>query len=128
MFTKKKQRNSLQILIADDNFCDRELMMRLLKYMGLRADFTSNGLEVLDAIKIHSYDIILMDIQMPEMDGLETTRAIRQQYDQSMKIIAVTSCDQKSDREACIQAGMDGFISKPINREDLDNALSCLYL
>ena len=80
MFIKKEPRDSLRILLAEDNPCDQELMMRLLKYMGLRADLTGNGLEVLDASKIRSYDVILMDIQMPEMDGVETTRVIRQQW------------------------------------------------
>jgi CheY-like chemotaxis protein len=129
MFTKKEPRDPLKILIAEDNLCDQEIMTRLLKYMDLRADFASNGLEVLDALKIRSYDIILMDVQMPEMDGLETTRIIRQQRpDRITKIIGVTGCNQKSDREVCIEAGMDNHISKPVKAEDLDNALSCCYL
>lgn len=125
MFKKKEPRDSLRILLAEDNLCDQDLMMRLLKNMGLRADLTGNGLEVLDALKVRPYDVILMDIQMPEMDGLETTRVIRQQWhDRSIKIIAVTSCNQKDDRVTCIQAGMDDYICKPVKREDLDNALS----
>jgi CheY-like chemotaxis protein len=126
---KKEPRDSLRILLAEDNPCDQELMMRLLSHRGLCADLTGNGLEVLDALKIRSYDVILMDIQMPEMDGLETTRVIRQQWhDLSTKIIAITGCDQKGDREKCIRAGMDGYLCKPINRDDLDNALSCCHL
>ena len=129
MFIKKEPRDSLCILLAEDNPCDQELMMRLLKYMGLRADLTGNGLEVLNASKIRSYDVILMDIQMPEMDGVETTRVIRQQWhDRSTKIIAITGCDQKGDQETCIQAEMDDYICKPVKREDLDNALSCCHL
>ena len=129
MFKKKEPRDSLHILLAEDNLCDQELMMRLLKYMGLGADLTGNGLEVLDALKIRSYDVILMDIQMPEMDGLETTRVIRLQWqDRSTKIIAITGHNQKGDRETCIQAGMDDYISKPVKREDLDNALSGCHL
>jgi len=74
MFKKREPRDSLRILLAEDNHCDQDLMIRLLKYMGLHADVTGNGLEVLDALKIRSYDVILMDIQMPEMDGLETSQ------------------------------------------------------
>ena len=126
MVKKEETRNSVRILLAEDNLCDKDLMMRLLKYMGLRADFTGNGLEVLDALRIRSYDVILMDIQMPEMDGLETTRVIRhQRHDRSTKIIAITGCNQKGDREKCIQAGMDDYIIKPVKREDLEKALSC---
>ena len=129
MLIKNEPCDSLRILLAEDNPCDQELMTRLLKYMGLCADLAGNGLEVLDALKIRSYDVILMDIQMPEMDGLETTRVIRQQWhDLSTKIIAITGCDQKGDREKCIQAGMDGYICKPINGDDLNNALSCCHL
>jgi CheY-like chemotaxis protein len=129
MFTKKEQRNSLRILIAEDNFCDQELMMRFLKYMGLRADLARNGLEVLHVLENRSYEVILMDIQMPRLDGLETTRVISQQrHDQNTKIIAITGCNQKGDREKCIQAGMDDYICKPVTREDLDNALSSCHL
>jgi CheY-like chemotaxis protein len=128
MLAKKEPRSSLRILVAEDNLCDQELMVRLLKHMGLRADFASNGLEVLDALGIRTYDIILMDVQMPEMDGLEATRIIRQQRpDRITKIIGVTGCNQKSDRAAYIEAGMDNYISKPVKMEDLDNALSCCY-
>ncbi len=103
--------------------------MRFLKYMGLRADLASNGIEVLHVLENRSYDVILMDIQMPKLDGLETTRVIRQQRnDMSTKIIAITGCNQKGDREKCIQAGMDDYICKPVKREDLDNALSSCHL
>jgi CheY-like chemotaxis protein len=129
VFTKMKQRDSLSILLAEDNICDQELMLRLLKHMGLCADLAGNGLEVLDALKIRSYDLILMDVQMPEMDGLETTRVIRQRWhERRIKIIAVTSCNQKGDRETCIQAGMDDYVCKPAKRKDLENALSCCHL
>ncbi len=129
MITKKESCDTLRILVAEDNLCDQELMMRFLKYMGLRAEFANNGLEVLHVLESRSYDVILMDIQMPEMDSLEATRVIRQQrHDQSTKIIAITGCDKKGDREACIQTGMDEYICKPVKREDLDNALSCCYL
>jgi len=97
----------------------------MLKYMGLYADVANNGLEVLHILETQSYDVILMDLQMPEMDGLEATRAIRRRWhDRSIKIIAVTGCNQKGDREMCIQAGMDDYICKPIKRDDIESMLS----
>jgi CheY-like chemotaxis protein len=129
MLEKKKPHKFLRILLAEDNICDQELMSRLLKYMGLSADVANNGLMVIRALQSQYYDVILMDVQMPEMDGLETTRVIRQRWhDRSIKIIAVTACNQKGDRETCIQAGMDDYICKPVVREDLDNALSRCHL
>lgn len=115
----------IRILLAEDNICSQELTLRMLKYMGLYADVANNGLEVLHILETQSYDVILMDLQMPEMDGLEATRAIRRRWhDRSIKIIAVTGCNQKGDREMCIQAGMDDYICKPIKRDDIESMLS----
>ncbi|OPY53665.1 MAG: hybrid sensory histidine kinase BarA [Methanosaeta sp. PtaU1.Bin060] len=126
MFLTDEPCNSMRVLLAEDNPCSQELMLRMLKYMGHYADVANNGLEVLHVLETRSYDVILMDIQMPEMDGLEATRAIRRRWhDRSIKIIAVTGCNQKGDREMCIQAGMDDYMSKPVKREDLESILSC---
>ena len=96
---------------------------------GVLVQVANNGLMVISALQRQYYNVILMDVQMPEMDGLETTRVIRQRWhDRSLKIIAVTSCSQKGDRAAYIQAGMDDYICKPVKRVDLDNALSCCHL
>ena len=129
MLEKKKPHKFLRILIADDNTCDQELMLRVLKFLGLSADVASNGLEVIRALQSRYYNVIFMDVQMPEMDGLETTRIIRQRWhDRCIRIIAVTGCNQQGDRETCIQAGMDDYITKPLVKEALDNALSCYRL
>lgn len=125
MFAKEESCNSIRILLAEDNLCSQELMVRMLKHMGLHADVANNGLEVLRNLETQSYDVILMDIQMPEMDGLEATRAIRRRWhDRSIKIIAVTGCNQKDDREMCVQAGMDDYMCKPVKREDIESMLS----
>ncbi len=125
MFAKDGSCNTLRILLAEDNICSQELTLRMLSCMGLYADIANNGLEVLQVLETQSYDVILMDIQMPEMDGLETTRAIRCRWqDQDIRIIAVTGCNQKGDREMCIHAGMDDYICKPVKKEDLESILS----
>lgn len=124
MFSEELSCSPMRILLAEDDPCSQELMLRMLKNMGLYADVANNGLEVLRNLETQSYDVILMDIQMPKMDGLEATRAIRRRcHDQSIKIIAVTGCNQKGDREMCIQAGMNGYMCKPVKRDDLERML-----
>lgn len=113
----------LRILLAEDNLVNQKVMLRMLKKLGYTADIASNGLEVLNALEHRHYDVILMDIQMPEMDGLETARTIRQRWPKGPKIIAVTAHALKEDREMCLQAGMDGYISKPIRIEVLRSTL-----
>ncbi len=114
----------MKILLADDDIIAQRAMVELLKKIGLSADVVSNGLEAINVLQNRSYDVILMDVQMPKMDGLETTRAIRDRWPfMSVKIIAVTGCTQKGDRETCIQAGMDHYIPKPARREDIIEAL-----
>jgi CheY-like chemotaxis protein len=114
----------LKILLADDDIIAQKAMVELLKKIGLSADVVSNGLDAINILQDRSYDVILMDVQMPKMDGLETTKAIRDRWPfRGIKIIAVTSCTQKGDRDTCIQAGMDDYIPKPARREDLIEAL-----
>jgi CheY-like chemotaxis protein len=98
----------------------------MLAALGHRADVAANGAEALEALDRQPYDIILMDVQMPEMDGLEATRRIVTEHpDRSARpwIIALTANAVQGDREACLAAGMDDYISKPIKKEDLAGAL-----
>ena len=95
-----------------------------LGLLGLKADVAANGVEVLKALQRRPYDGVLMDVQMPELDGLETTRRIRSELKSSVQIIAVTANAMEQDREQCMQAGMDGYISKPYLVEVLRKVLS----
>ncbi len=115
----------LKILLAEDNAVNQKLALRLLQQMGYRADVAANGVEAIEAIERQKYDVILMDVQMPELDGLEATREIRKltQVIQP-RIIAMTANAMQGDREACLAAGMDDYISKPIRIEELINALN----
>ena len=96
----------------------------MLKRLGYRADTACNGSEVLLALEQHDFDVVLMDWRMPEMDGLEATRIIRQRWPKSqLKIIALTAYALPGDMEKCLEAGMDGYISKPLRKEDLAREL-----
>ena len=116
----------LRILVAEDNAANQKLEILTLAKMGYRADVAANGSEVLEAVERQQYDVVLMDVQMPEMDGLEATRTIRQGWvqDQQPRIIAMTANTAREDREACLAAGMNDYISKPIRIEELVNALN----
>jgi CheY-like chemotaxis protein len=119
------KRLPLRLLLAEDNAVNQKLALHLLKRMGYRADVAANGLEVLEALRRQTYDAVLMDVQMPEMDGLEATRLIRQELekDAQPRIVAMTAGAMKEDREECLAAGMDDYISKPVQVEELIGAL-----
>jgi signal transduction histidine kinase/CheY-like chemotaxis protein len=119
------ERHPLRILLAEDNAINQKLALRLLERMGYRADLAGNGLEVLEALYRQAYDVILMDVQMPEMDGLEATRFIVQEWPrhQRPRIIAMTANAMKEDREICLAVGMDDYVSKPVRVEELVDAL-----
>ncbi len=126
------ERRPLRILLVEDNAVNQKLALHLLKRMGYRADVAGNGLEAVDAIQRQPYDVILMDVQMPEMDGLEATRCIRASPPLSPprggrrqpRIIAMTASAMQKDREACRLAGMDDYISKPVRVKELIGALN----
>jgi len=115
----------LKILIAEDNLINQKLAVRLLQQMGYSADVASNGLEVLEALNRQHYDIVFMDIQMPEMDGLEATKHIlkNRKIELRPKIIAMTANVMQGDREICLDAGMNDYISKPILIEEVQRAI-----
>jgi len=119
-------RNPLRILLAEDNIVNQKLALHLLRQMGYRADVAANGLEVLQAVERQPYDVILMDVQMPEMDGLEATRQLHLRYasDTCPRIIAMTANAMQGDRELCLAAGMDDYLSKPIRVDELLAALA----
>jgi PAS domain S-box-containing protein len=116
-----RQRHALRILLAEDNAVNQKVAIRTLERLGYHADIAANGSEVLEAMMHYSYDLILMDIQMPEMDGIETTRQIRQRWPRILqpRIIAMTANVLPSDRDSYFQAGMDDYISKPILVDEL---------
>ena len=117
---------SLKIILAEDNVINQKVASQMLKQLGLKADLATNGLEVLDALRHQQYDVVLMDVQMPEMDGIEAARQIRQEWNQENRpwIIAVTANTIGGVREECLSAGMNDFISKPLKKDILMAALS----
>jgi len=118
------RKHPLRILLAEDNAVNQKLALRILEQMGYRADVASNGLETVESIERQKYDVILMDVQMPEMDGLDATREIRKLGNVSQPhIVAMTANAMEGDREMCIAAGMNDYISKPIRVNELVEAL-----
>jgi CheY-like chemotaxis protein len=122
------QRLPLRLLLCDDNAINQKVATRLLQQMGYKPDLAGNGVEALGALDKHPYDIVFMDVQMPEMDGLEATRVIRERqgdkaryptYKPSMIIVAMTANAMPGDRDRCIKAGMDDYMSKPVRPEDV---------
>jgi CheY-like chemotaxis protein len=123
--TPAAARTVLRILLAEDNAVNQKLALRLLERMGLRADVVGDGRAAVDAIEDGGYDVVLMDVQMPEMDGLEATRRIRAAWpDRPIRIVGLTANAMAGDREACIAAGMDDYVSKPIRPEELEAAIA----
>ncbi|MEO1401618.1 MAG: DUF3365 domain-containing protein [Cyanobacteria bacterium J06635_1] len=115
----------LKILVAEDNLVNQQLVYQWLDKMGYRADFVGNGLEVLDALHRQPYDVVLMDVHMPEMDGLSAAQAITEQWPAPSRpmIVAMTANAMQGDRERCLQAGMDDYVSKPIRVQEMVDAL-----
>jgi CheY-like chemotaxis protein len=116
--------SSLRILLAEDNAMNQKVALRLLESLGYGADVVSNGLEAIEALERDTYDVVLMDVQMPELDGLDATRRICERWpDTRPRIVAMTANALPEDREACAAAGMDDYVAKPIRSDVLAEAL-----
>ncbi|HWC61175.1 MAG TPA: response regulator, partial [Verrucomicrobiae bacterium] len=125
---KLSERLPLRVLLCDDNAINQKVATRLLQQMGYQPDLAGNGLEALTALERKTYDMIFMDVQMPEMDGLEATRIIRERqheksrypsYDHPIVIVAMTASAMPGDRDKCISSGMDDYLAKPVRPEDM---------
>jgi signal transduction histidine kinase/CheY-like chemotaxis protein len=115
--------HSLRILIAEDNIINQKVILKMLNKLNYHADVAANGLEVLAALERQAYDVVLMDVQMPEMDGLDAAKKIREKWPEGPRIIAITAYAMQGDREKCIASGMNDYITKPVNLEELRSVL-----
>jgi len=116
----------LRILLAEDEPDNQALALQMLGRLGYHAEVACDGAEALERLHQSDYDVVLMDVMMPRLDGLETTRRLRRELPQSRqpRVIALTARALRSDREACLAAGMDGYLSKPVRLDALATALS----
>jgi len=127
---RRGHRTGLRVLLAEDSLVNQRLAVALLEKEGHMVSVTSNGREALAALQSSPFDLVLMDVQMPEMDGLEATRVIRARErgtGRHLPILAMTAHALKGDRERCLEAGMDGYIAKPIRAEELFDAIDRLF-
>ena len=117
------RKQQVRVLVVEDNLVNQKIAVRTLGKMGYRADLANNGIEALEALESIPYDLVLMDVHMPNMDGFEATRCIRSSrfpvHNPNVPIIAMTACAMKGDREKCLDAGMDDYLTKPIQPEEL---------
>lgn len=118
---KERANRKTRILLVEDNIVNQKVAAKMLEKLGFRADVAANGLEAVEAVSAFPYDLVLMDCQMPEMDGFEATRLIRSREGDGKRlpIIALTANAMADDRDKCLSAGMDDFISKPVRKDDL---------
>jgi two-component system, sensor histidine kinase and response regulator len=122
---------SVRVLLAEDNLVNQRVVQRILEKNGHSVVLAGNGKKALEALRQETFDVLLMDVQMPEMDGLEATCAIRENEKTSgmhVPIIALTAHAMKGDQDRCIAAGMDGYLSKPIQAADLLNIIEALVM
>jgi len=117
--------SNIKILVVEDHFINQELMKEMLDRLECQVDTAENGREALEQIGTNDYDVIFMDLQMPEMDGLEATRKIREIQEGKKKtpIIALTANAMQGDQKKCLDAGMDDYLSKPFEVKDIEKLL-----
>ena len=115
----------VRILLVEDNLVNQKVAVRMLRKLGYGSDIANNGLEAIEALRKKDYDLVLMDVQMPEMDGIEATVAIQQEWPEGQQpiIIAMTANAMSQDRERCLASGMSDHIAKPIKLERLQSTL-----
>ena len=127
--SRRQRGSNLRILVAEDNPVNQKLATRLLEKAGHMVVVAANGRHALEALESENFDLVLMDVQMPEMDGLDAAAAIREREQRTREhqpIIAMTAHAMKGDRERCLAAGMDGYVTKPIRPDDLWQAIEQL--
>lgn len=115
--------NTINIIIAEDDPLNQRIAMKMLQKLGYHADVASNGIEVLKALEKQIYDLVLMDIQMPEMDGIEAIKVIRKCWTPGPKIIVATAFELDTYRELCYDVGADDMLAKPLKRDELKAAI-----
>jgi two-component system sensor histidine kinase/response regulator len=123
---EKLPSSQFRVLLAEDNLVNQRLAVRMLEKIGHQVVVAQTGLEALNSIQSEKFDLVLMDVQMPEMDGFAATREIRRREQggqEHLPVIAMTAHAMKGDRESCLEAGMDDYLAKPINREELQQAI-----
>ncbi len=123
--SERTSSNHLRILLAEDNASNRKVTLKMLDRLGYSADFALNGIEVIEALERQNYALVLMDVVMPKMSGLDAAKEIRRRFPPSRqpKIIALTAYVIPNSKEICIKSGMDDFLGKPIHIKDLDVAI-----
>jgi CheY-like chemotaxis protein len=128
--TVRENSKSLSFLVAEDNTVNQRLIIRLLEKRGHHVVLARNGREAVEALEKQTFDIVLMDMQMPEMDGFEATKVIRENEKGSgiqVPIIALTAHAMQGDKERCLACGMNGYVSKPIVMEDLFSVIQDVF-
>lgn len=118
-----KMKKNISIIIAEDDPVNQKVIRLMLKKLGIKAEAVDNGLEVIHVLENRFFDIVLMDIQMPKLDGIEATKIIRMRWPQKPKIIVITDCDPAIYSKLCFEAGADHFLAKPLKLGELTRAI-----
>jgi len=129
-YSIRESQKRLDILVVEDNIINQKVAAHMLQKFGNSVVLANNGLEALQALKKKNFDLILMDVQMPKMDGLEATKRIRKEEEktgQHIPIFALTAHAMHGDRESCLEAGMDDYLSKPLKSEELFEAIDRIF-